>query len=193
LSKGYEIINNALEFASKAHSNQFRKGTNIPYIVHPVEVAMILQENGASSSVIASGLLHDVLEDTDVNVSRLHDKFGAKICETVIGASEILEDRMSIPWEIRKRHTINFLKTANRDIQLVSCADKLSNSRSMLKNHVEKGMDFWSIFNADFESQAWYYRELVNSLKGLSGCKMYSELVVTVEQLFGTLDNGIAK
>ena len=58
-------IHNAIIFASIKHQNQKRKGTNLPYIVHPMEVMQILTENGCSENVIVAGILHDTLEDTD--------------------------------------------------------------------------------------------------------------------------------
>jgi (p)ppGpp synthase/HD superfamily hydrolase len=65
---GNTLINNALIIAAKIHKDQTRKGTDIPYIVHPFEVALILQENGADEDMIAAGLLHDVLEDGDLDL-----------------------------------------------------------------------------------------------------------------------------
>ena len=53
----------AVEFATKAHSGQFRKGTNVPYLVHPLGVCKILIEAGCSEDVVVAGLLHDTVED----------------------------------------------------------------------------------------------------------------------------------
>ena len=57
------LIHEAIEFAAVKHKNQVRKGTDTPYIVHPMEVMYILAENGCDETVIAAGLLHDTVED----------------------------------------------------------------------------------------------------------------------------------
>ena len=59
-------IHDAIIFAAKAHEGQRRKGTDIPYITHPFEVAQILMEAGCDETLIIAGLLHDTLEDTEV-------------------------------------------------------------------------------------------------------------------------------
>jgi (p)ppGpp synthase/HD superfamily hydrolase len=69
-NKNNDIISKALQFSYKAHKGTFRKGTKIPYIVHPLDVASILMKNNAPEHVIIAGLLHDVVEDEDYEDSR---------------------------------------------------------------------------------------------------------------------------
>ena len=83
----------ALYFAADAHKNQKRKGSDMAYIVHPVEVAMILLENNMPEDLIIAGLLHDVLEDTDKSKIDIENEFGKKVLDLVVGASEELEGR----------------------------------------------------------------------------------------------------
>ncbi len=179
-----DLVAKALRVAALYHKNQNRKGTEIPYIVHPVEVAMILQENGMEDEVIAAGLLHDILEDTELEENDLRGIFNDRIAELVLGASEPLEDRDNIPWEERKEHTINFLKNAERDIQILACADKLSNVKSMLRNYKKLSDKLWEKFNRDYEKQKFYYTSLVESLQDLEGNEIYEEFKLTVQQLF---------
>lgn len=98
---GNTLINNALVLATKIHKDQTRKGTDIPYIVHPFEVALILQENGADEEMIAAGLLHDVLEDGELDLdyikNEIKTKLNGRVLEYVIGASERLENRDKTP------------------------------------------------------------------------------------------------
>ena len=61
-----DLIARALRLAALSHKNDTRKGKELPYIVHPVEVAMILQENGMEDDIIIAGLLHDILDDTEL-------------------------------------------------------------------------------------------------------------------------------
>lgn len=178
------LINKAIEMAAKAHKEQNRKVTDTPYIVHPFEVALILQENGAGEEVIASGILHDTLEDTDLKKKDIKEVFGDKILEFIIGASEELENRENTPWHDRKLHTIEHLKNAPLEVKMISCADKLSNIRSMIKGYNEMGDKLWDRFNAPYEKQKWYYQSLIQSLTALDGFKMYKQFKEAVNYLF---------
>jgi len=103
ISLGYNSkIIRALNFATLAHDGQKRKNTDIPYIVHPVEVAMILQENNLKEDIIVAGLLHDILEDTKKTQEDILLEFGESILKLVIGASEELDGREDRDWDDRK-------------------------------------------------------------------------------------------
>lgn len=178
------LINKAIEVAAKAHEKHYRKITDIPYIVHPFEVALILQENGAEDEVIAAGILHDTLEDTDLTKEDIKESFGDRIFQLVLGASEELEGRENRSWDDRKLHTIESLKMASIHVKMIACADKLSNIRSMIKGHNESGDKLWDRFNAPYEKQKWYYQSLLQSLKSLENLKMYAQFKEAVEFLF---------
>jgi (p)ppGpp synthase/HD superfamily hydrolase len=176
-----EIINNALEIASRAHELQYRKGTNIPYITHPVAVGMILLYEGYREEVVAAGILHDTVEDTDITLEDLKREFGSDIANIVEGCSE--PDK-SLSWEERKHHTIEFLKTASEDIKAVACADKLHNIRTIIDDHVKEGEAVWNRFKRGREQQEWYYRSLVKSLGYTSSFPLLKQLKTEVEKLF---------
>ena len=193
------MIRNTLKFAAVDHKEGVRKGSNVPYIVHPFEVALILQENGMEERIIAAGLLHDTLEDTELTTEQIRQEFGDDILQLVLGASEELEAREETLWEERKKHTIEYLKTAPIDVKYIVCADKLSNMRSMLAEYEKEGEKIWDCFmNGDKkingskysreykrEKQKWYYENLVKNLQELEGLKMYEELKEAVRELFG--------
>ena len=179
-----QLTAKALRIASSAHQGEVRKSKEIPYIVHPVEAAMVLQRNGQSDKLIAACLLHDTLENTDINKEQLEEEFGSEIKELVIGASEQLEVREEKDWEDRKEHTINYLKTAPREVKYLSCADKLSNVRSMIRDYEHIGDEFWNRFNRGYEDQKWYYNGLVDSLDELEGEEIYEQFVLAVNYLF---------
>jgi len=192
-------IRKALKQAAIYHKDGVRKGTDVPYIIHPFEVAMILQENGMEARIIVAGLLHDTLEDTEMTEEQLQEEFGEDILHLVLGASEKLEGRKETLWEERKKHTIEYLQTAPLDVKYIICADKLSNIRSMLDEYKKEGEKLWDRFmNSDKringqeysreykrEKQKWYYENLVKNLQELEGLKMYQELKEAVRNLFG--------
>ena len=177
-------IHNAIIFATLKHKNQKRKGTNIPYIVHPMEVMQILTENDCSENVIVAGILHDTLEDTDTRPEEIEKEFGKEILERVQSASE---DK-SQSWKERQPHTIECLKNDTLETKLVCCADKLSNIRSMYADFQNCGADLWKRFNAPKDELAWYYRSITDALADLNSFKMYAELKHTVKTLFGTIN-----
>ena len=76
-------IHDAIIFAAKAHEGQRRKGTDIPYITHPFEVAQILMEAGCDETLIIAGLLHDTLEDTEVTAAEIEEQFGPEVLALV--------------------------------------------------------------------------------------------------------------
>lgn len=181
----------ALYTAAKAHKNQFRKGNkDIPYIVHPVEVAMILKENDMPEDLIIAGLLHDTLEDTPITEEEIELEFGKRILELVLGASERLEERETTPWKTRKTHTIEYLANAPKDIKKIACADKLANIRSILRDYEIIGEKLWERFNEKNPlEQKWYYEGLVKSLEDLNEFEMYIEFKNSVEILFNKYSN----
>lgn len=119
------MLNQAKEFAKKAHKAQIRKSDpEKPMIVHPINVGNILKEYGFDENVIAAGYLHDVVEDTKYEIEDIKKYFGEDVASLVNGASE--PDK-SLSWEERKQHTINNTKKLDLRHKAIICADKISN------------------------------------------------------------------
>lgn len=180
-----EFVNAALIFAARAHANQRRKGTDVPYIVHPVGVMLELLHTGETDpEVLAAALLHDTVEDTGVTLAQVREHFGERVAAIVEGCSE--PDKRA-PWEARKQHTVQFLKTAPREVQLVSAADKLHNLRSLNVDEAALGEALWTRFKRGRAETAWYYRAVVNSLNAgeLRAHPLIVELTALVEGFFG--------
>jgi len=178
------LIDFAIEVAAKAHLNQNRKSTDIPYITHPFSVAILLSQAGCSEEVIVAGILHDAIEDTSITLQYIQENFGDKVASIVKGCTE--PDK-SLPWKERKKHTIEFLKTAPLEIRLVACADKLHNVRTIASDYKKIGDEVWNRFNEGKKEQEWYYRGLVESLckqPDVKGMAIFSHLKKEVERLF---------
>ncbi|NLY39116.1 MAG: bifunctional (p)ppGpp synthetase/guanosine-3',5'-bis(diphosphate) 3'-pyrophosphohydrolase [Firmicutes bacterium] len=158
---GVWLVEKAIEMAVQAHANQKRKGTDQPYIVHPLSVGMLLMKHGYPEHLVIAGLLHDTLEDTDLTEEEIRRVFGDPVAELVRGCSE--PDK-SLPWEERKKHTLSYLQTAPYEVCIVTCADKLQNVRAMAADYAKEGADLWRRFNAPKEKQYWYYTELAKVL-----------------------------
>lgn len=187
-----ELIAKAVRFATEKHASvinkdgsvgQKRKGSDIPYIVHPMEVWQILRNNCCSVNAQVAGLLHDTLEDTDTTPEEIEAKFGKEILELVNSESE---DK-SKTWKERKQHTIDALAHDSIETMQVCCADKLSNCRAQLYDYKLIGNALFERFNKEStpELQAWYYKSIVKTLKPLAEMQMYDELAQTVAELYG--------
>lgn len=185
------IIIHAIEFASKVHRNQPRKGSRMPYLIHPLGVAKILIDNDEPDDVVAGGILHDVIEDCgdDEKISRadIEREFGPRIAELVAHATE--PEFHCKSWEERKAHTISYVESL-QDMQAVSliCADKLDNLLSIeedLKRHGEK---VWDRFSRPKDKQRWYYTSLAEVFakraKEAPDKSLFREFEATVKTVF---------
>lgn len=184
------IINKAILFATDAHKGTLRKGSQLPYILHPLETGVIVSSMTTDETVIAAAILHDVLEDTSVTYDQLKKEFG-KVADYVQSESE--NKRRNLPpestWKIRKQETIDHLLSENRpEIKMIALADKLSNIRSIYEDYQTLGDDLWLRFHETRKSeQGWYYQSLVTALATLDQYFAYQEYKVLVEKVFGKL------
>lgn len=173
-------IHNAIIFAAEMHRNQFRKGTNIPYIVHPMEVMQILTENNCSTDVIVAGILHDVLEDTSATQEQVSKMFGERVLSLVKS-----ETQSSVgTWKDRRYAAVLKIKEDSKDAQMVCCADKLSNIKSIYADMLKIGERVFERFNASKEDVKWYYQSMVEALNKIDDYKMKHELKTFVDKVF---------
>jgi hypothetical protein len=157
----------ALRFALQAHAavRQERKGTDFPYVSHPIQVAGILSRFEFDADVVIAGFLHDTIEDTRVSIEELEREFGADVAQLVVAVSE--PDK-SLPWQARKNHTFERLgKETRPEVLALVAADKLDNVRAITDTLRHLGnKKTWALFNADRKSQHWYYRGIAELLLG---------------------------
>ena len=175
----------ALVFATRLHSDQFRKGTTIPYITHLLGVASLVGEAGGTEAEVIAGLLHDAVEDQGgpPTLDQIRELFGDDVAEIVIGCSDT-DEVPKPPWKQRKEAYIAHLAHASPSMLLVSCADKLHNARAILTDYRKVGDKIWDRFNATMEETLWYYDSLVGEFKkhGVPG-RLAGELERTVAEL----------
>jgi len=163
----------AIKIALQSHKDQVRKLGKDPYVIHPLEVGYILSENGADQDTVIAGILHDVIEDTDITYDTLKSFFSDRIINLI---NSCTEPDKSLTWDERKKHTLNSPALQEKEIQLLMCADKLSNLRSIQHGLKEYGTEIWKHFNAGYSKQKWYYATMIDVLKELQGLDMYEEL-----------------
>ena len=178
------MVNKALEFATKAHSGQFRKGTKRPYIVHPIEVGDIVSSMTADEEIISAAILHDTIEDCEeVTKEILEQEFSSRVVHLVMQESE---DKTK-SWMERKGATIKRLEKADRDVQMIGLADKLSNMRDINRDYPVAGEHLWDRFRMkDKDTIGWYYKGIREALaKDFAGVAAYEEYCQLVEKNFG--------
>ena len=157
-----KITEKAKSFAITAHIGQIRKSDKEkPKIIHPINVANILQEYNFDDNVIAAGYLHDVIEDTNYTKEDLLKSFGEDVVSLVLGATE--EDK-SLSWEERKQETITKVKTLDLRHKAIVCADKISNLEDLRIIFEINGKKDFSAFKRGFDKQKWYYTGVYDSL-----------------------------
>ena len=190
------MVFRAIKFVAEAHQGQYRKGTNIPYISHLMNVMKILCENGCDKEIITAGILHDVVEDTSVTIEQVERLFGKRVATIVTVASEPDHDRNGkdekTSWRLRKQHTIEFVNhEATLEQLLVSCADKLDNAEAIRQDFILKGEKLWERFNAPKSDQQWYYTTLAAAFMqrstefGEPFSQLSQRLTDTVNEVFG--------
>lgn len=123
------LLLQATDFAARKHEKQRRKNGDIPYVNHPIGVARNLFEIGGvrDAEVLAAGLLHDTLEDTDTTFEELTREFGSKVASIV---REVTDDK-SLPKVQRKQRQVEHAGQISEPAQLVKLADKLYNLRDL--------------------------------------------------------------
>ncbi len=177
-------LDDAIAFAVKKHSRQFRKGTAKPYIFHPLEAMQILMQMNADTDLQIAGVLHDTIEDTGATREEIADRFGEEVAGLVASHSE---DK-SRSWQERKNTAIAELAVGEPRFQMLVMSDKLSNLRSIAADYAQIGDALWNRFNAGYERQAWYYTSIAEALAPMeklpAAAPFYRELKQLCRQVF---------
>lgn len=160
----------AFQFAAQEHQCQLRKGTTIPYISHLMSVSALVYENGGDEDQAIAGLLHDVIEDAQPpsRVPQIRkiilEQFGPRVLRLVEGCTDGEADANGekAPWRERKESYLNELRNKPAELLLVSCCDKLHNSRAILTDLNSIGKTLFERFTGKEAGSLWYYRTLVD-------------------------------
>ena len=187
-----ELVSEAIAFAVKAHDGMRRKKSDAPYILHPMEAAVIVGTMTDDQNVISAAVLHDVVEDAGITIEEIEACFGARVRELV--SSETEDKRADLPpsdtWRVRKEESLAVLKnTEDIGVLMVWLGDKLANIRSIYRAFKEEGDAIWQRFNQkDAKEHAWYYRSIAELTERISYTSAWLEYKTLTELVFGNGD-----
>lgn len=179
MSTGYsDRINHALAFAAKHHDQQVRKGTRLPYLTHPANVAIILTRYGQDDETVVAGILHDVIEDCvrdgftrEMLEARIADKFTREVLDTVLAVTnrKYDDDGIELSSEERKDDYLERLAVANDRARWVCAADKVHNASTILADlkRTDYPETVWGRFNVGRDGTIRWYRRVHDRLREL--------------------------
>ena len=193
---GYsDRINHAFAFAAKHHDQQVRKGTRLPYLTHPANVAVILTRYGCSDDTVVSGILHDVIEDCvregwtrEMLEERIGHKFGSSVLDTVLTVTQrrVDDDGIEMSHDDRKSDYVERLALASEDALWVCAADKLHNANSILSDLRRTAFPetVWGRFSAGREGTVQWYARVTARLREIGfTAPIVDELAAAAEEL----------
>ncbi len=176
-------LDDALAFAAAAFRDRRRKGTDIPYLTHLLQVMVYVGEHGGDEEQMVAAVLHDYLEDIEGATSQeLRERFGERVARLVEGLSDCTTQPKP-PWEQRKRDYLEKLRTAAPELKLISAADKLHNAQSVRRDLMRMGEGIFGRFSASREQTLWYYRAVTRALEEGFEHALVAELREEVERL----------
>ena len=154
-----------------------------------MEAAVIVGTMTNDQNMIAAAALHDVVEDADITIEEIEERFGRRVRELV--ESETEDKRADLPpestWRIRKEESLEVLENTNDiGVLIVWLGDKLANMRSIYRDFKVEGVQMWQRFNQkDVNEQAWYYRSIIKLTDRLSDTSAWLEYKTLTELVFG--------
>ena len=138
LRAGRPLTRRALDYATEHHAGQRRDTDGAPYVMHPVEVASLLYDAGYPDHVVAAGVLHDVLEDTDAERAEIESGFGPEVAGLVTALTE--DDSIEDSRERKAALRLQVAK-AGDEAAAVFAADKVSKAREMRHRAAQRPLD----------------------------------------------------
>lgn len=161
-------IQKAINLAIKTHEldeKQKRKGKDIPYIVHPLTVGLILSHAGVDEDVVIAGILHDTIEDSQeenkATRELIQEAFGAEVAELVLS---VTETDKSLSWDERKAAALEHIAHFSEGSVLVKSADILSNCTEILADYEVSGDEMFTRFNNGKEPVLANYIRVIDAL-----------------------------
>lgn len=184
-------LDSAIRKAARAHekAKQHRKGTDIPYIIHPFGVMIIASNATDDEDILIACLMHDILEDVDASIyskEQMREDFGGKVVSIV---KDVTKGGSIEDWHERSKAYLNHLQNESSDeAVIVSASDKIHNLQSILTDYKIVGESLWQRFSTkSSDDQLWWYKEILeivqNRQPGISLAEELEALVTELSQI----------
>jgi (p)ppGpp synthase/HD superfamily hydrolase len=178
-------LHRATDFALEWHAEQHRKGTEIPYLSHLLQVAGLVIEHGGSVDQAVAALLHDSLEDAEspderrMREASIAREFGDGVLEVVLACSDTRPDEAQTtkgPWKERKLRYLEQLRSADAACLLVAACDKHHNLHSLVWDIESQGRGYLARFTGSPADQVWYFESVLAVVGGRVPRRLEMEL-----------------
>lgn len=190
-----ERLDKAIRVAAWAHEQQeqHRKGSDIPYIIHPFGVMLVAGQVTEDEDILISCLLHDVIEDVDPTIydrDKMSEDFGENVLEMVLDVSK---DESIDDWHERSNAYLHHLEHGAVDgAVIVSAADKIHNLQSMITDYKAVGNELWNRFSTqNSDDQLWWYRSILEVISKRNAPQplqdALSAMIIELEELLNTV------
>lgn len=187
-------LDKAIRIAAVAHNAQpqYRKGTKIPYVVHPFGVMVIASGVTQDEDILIACLMHDILEDVDSKIYSETDMiidFGNRVVSIV---KDVTKNENEADWHARSNAYLNHLEhKASDGAVIVSAADKIHNLQSMLIDYKTEGENLWQRFSTkNSADQLWWYEQILLVLiKRNAPFRLVNQLDVYLSNMKHTLES----
>lgn len=158
------FIKKALYFAAEKHDGQYRKGSRVPYIAHPVQVAFGVRAYTDDEGIIAAALLHDTLEDCpDVSVALLEKEFSDRVAR-IVNEISFIGDEKHVTWKEKKEAYLTKIKKASKEALVIVAVDKMCNFKAYFDALRKRDGVVARYFGGTPEQYRWYYTSIGNIL-----------------------------
>jgi len=174
----------AIKLATDLHRQQRRKGGDVPYMAHLLQVAGLVLEFGGDEDTAIAALLHDAVEDQGGTATDLliRKRFGDAVANVVLECSDSVGDPKPA-WGVRKEEFIASIPALSPAARLVSLADKMHNVRSITADYRQNGDRAWDHFKGKREGTLWYYRQVTAAFRAAGNDFLVGELERGLQEL----------
>lgn len=177
----------AIRISANAHRNQSRKGSKVPYIVHPFAVMFIASQYTQDENTLIACLFHDIIEDVpdQYSAEQMTADFGDEVTDIVLGVTK--KPGLGDWKETCQSYLQNLEQNAPQKSAVVAVADKIHNIMSIIEDYQQQGDKIWEIFAADKYSQLWWFKSTqevaTRIIPGNPILKLLSEKIAEIEAI----------
>jgi (p)ppGpp synthase/HD superfamily hydrolase len=186
-------FDDALAYASDVHRRQLRRGKDVPYLAHCLDVASLVLFDGGREDEAVAALLHDAVDDVGgiPVLNEIRRRFGGTVADLIAECSDHDPAQDKPTWRRRKEAYLEALASKSAQAQRVCLADKLANAREILADYRQVGEQLWRRYSAE-RDVLWYLAALADCFEANSKSPMAHELRLVVDEIHELASNGAA-